>query len=61
MDAIVYVVKYDFVSLQKIQESLSGFQQENRFVSYVFNEYIQSLNDYGYGKYRHGYYKGYKS
>ena len=61
VDAIVYVVKYDFVSLQKIQESLSGFQQENRFVSYVFNEYIQSLNDYGYGKYRYGYYKGYKS
>lgn len=64
VNAIVYVVKYDFVSLQKIQESLSGLQQDNCIVSYVYNEYTQALNDYGYGKYRYGYtgyYKGSQS
>ena len=59
-DLILYVVKYDFVPLQKIQESLSGFEQDNnRSIVYVFNEYMNSLNDYGYGKYRYRYYGNY--
>lgn len=56
-DFILFVVKYDEVPLQKIQETLTGFHQDHRHMAYVFNEYTQTLNDYGYGKYRYGYYK----
>ncbi len=56
-DEILYVVKYDFVSQQKIMEGLSFLQDGNsKFLGYVFNSYPQNMGDYGYGRYGYGHY-----
>lgn len=56
-DSILYVVKYDFVSRKKLEESLS-FLEESRslFLGYVFSAYPQTAGDYGYGRYGYGKY-----
>lgn len=54
-DALLYVVKYDFVPRQKIQEGLSLLKDDNCVMGYVFNFYTHNMHDYGYGKYGYGY------
>lgn len=56
-DGILYVVKYDYVPRQKIQEgifSLSG--QKASIVGYVFNDFPETYSEYGYGRYGYGRY-----
>ncbi len=56
-DAILYVVKYDFVPQPKIREGLSFLRDaSSKFAGYVFNAYPQNMNDYGYGRYGYGKY-----
>lgn len=59
-DALLYVVKYDFISYQKIQEGLSMLKEGSYVKGYVFNFYTHNTHDYGnygygYGKYGYGY------
>ena len=56
-DAVLYVVKYDFVPQPKIREGLSFLRDaSSKFAGYVFNAYPQNMNDYGYGRYGYGKY-----
>ncbi len=51
-DGILYVVRYDFVPQQKIWEGISSLRGRNaRFLGYVFNDYPESVSEYGYGRY----------
>ena len=62
-DALLYVVKYDFIPHQKIQDGLSMLKDESCVKGYVFNFYTHNIHDYGsygYGKYGYGYGYGYK-
>lgn len=56
-DGILYVVKYDFVSLPRIWEGISFLKEKNaEFLGYVFNAYPESASEYGYGRYGYGKY-----
>lgn len=60
VDAVLYVVKYDFVLKQKILEGFSLLENEEaEFLGYVFNCFPLSMNYYGYGRYGYGKY-GYR-
>lgn len=58
-DALLYVVKYDYMPHQKIQEGLSLLNDDNCLMGYLFNVYSKKSPDYGYGKYGYGY-SGYR-
>lgn len=56
-DGILYVVKYDEVPRQKIQEGLSFLgEQRTPIIGYVFNNYPEGPSEYGYGRYGYGKY-----
>ncbi len=56
-DAILYVVKYDMVPQREILTSVSSLSDRKAaFLGYVFNEYPESVSEYGYGKYGYGKY-----
>ena len=56
-DSILYVVKYDSVSLSRIWEGISFLREKNaQFMGYVFNSYPESAGEYGYGRYGYGKY-----
>lgn len=51
-DAILYVLKYDFLPKQKIQEGIASLGgSRKRFLGYVFNQCPQKPNEYGYSRY----------
>lgn len=51
-DGILYVVKHDFASQQKIWEGISSLRgRKAAFLGYVFNDYPESVSEYGYGRY----------
>lgn len=56
-DTVLYVIKYDTVSRQKIQQGLT-FLGDGRtpVAGYVLNAYPENVNDYGYGHYGYGHY-----
>lgn len=56
-DGILYVVKYDYVALQKIREGI-GFPglQKTPFIGYVLNDFPETSGEYGYGRYGYGKY-----
>lgn len=54
-NALLYVVKYDYMPHQKIQEGLSMLKNDNCLMGYVFNVYTKKTPDYGSGKYSYGY------
>lgn len=57
-DALLYVVKYDFLPYQKIQNGLSILKEDCCFMGYVFNIYTKKSSEYGhysYGHNRYGY------
>lgn len=57
-DAVLYVVKYDFMPQQRIREGLSALQGKKAgFLGYVFNGYPEASGEYGYGRYGYGYRK----
>ena len=59
-DALLYVVKYDFLPYQKIQNGLSILKEDCCFMGYVFNIYTKKSSEYGhhsYGYNRYGYVK----
>lgn len=62
-DAVLYVVKYDFLPRQKIREGLSVLRGRRApVIGYVFNGFPESVSEcgygrYGYGKYGYGYRK----
>lgn len=58
-DALVYIVQYDTLTAQKIQEGLSLLRDDHCVMGYVFNNYEKMTPDYGYGKYGYGYGYGY--
>lgn len=58
-DALLYVVKYDYMPHQKIQEGLSLLNDDTCIMGYLFNVYSKKSPDYGYGKYGYGY-SGYR-
>ena len=58
-DALVYIVQYDTLTAQKIQEGLSLLRDDHCVMGYVFNNYEKLTPDYGYGKYGYGYGYGY--
>ena len=62
-DAVLFVVRYDKVSQNNLQEALSMLDARNAAVlGYVFNAYPQTGSGYGYGYGRYGYGKyGYGS
>lgn len=56
-DAVLYVVKYDELPLQKIQEGLSFLgSQRTPFTGYVFNNFPEGPGEYGYSRYGYGRY-----
>lgn len=56
-DGILYVVKYDDVPRQKIQEGISFLGgQKAPFIGYVFNNFPEGPSEYGYGRYGYGKY-----
>lgn len=58
-DAVLFVLKYDFLPKQKIQEGLSFLREDDaQFLGYVFNQCPQKPNEYGYSRY--GYYNSYR-
>lgn len=51
-DAVLYVLKYDFLPKQKIQEGIASLGgSRKRFLGYVFNQCPQRSNEYGYSRY----------
>lgn len=54
-DALLYVVKHDYMPSQKIQEGLSLLKDDRCIMGYIFNVYSQFTPDYGYGRYGYGY------
>ena len=56
-DAILYVVQYDNVPRQKVQEGISFLGgQQTPFVGYALNNYPEGPGEYGYGRYGYGRY-----
>lgn len=56
-DAVLYVVKHDTVSKNKIREGLSFLNGgKAQLLGYVFNAFPQSMSHYGYGRYGYGKY-----
>ena len=56
-DAIIYVVKYGFVPQVKIQEGIAFLNDRKaQILGYIFSNFPQNSNEYGYGRYGYGKY-----
>ena len=56
-DGILYVVKYDYVPHQKIQEGIAFLGgQKTPFIGYIFNDFSERSGEYSYGRYGYGRY-----
>lgn len=59
-DGILYVVRYDTAPQREIRRGFLSLSGRNAaFLGYVFNEYPESVSEYGYGRYGYGNY-GYR-
>ena len=56
-DALLYVVKYDFLPYQKIQNGLSILKEDCCFMGYVFNIYTKKSSEYGHYSYGYNQYR----
>lgn len=56
-DAVLYVVRYDQLPLDKIRYGIASLGgKKNKFLGYVFNDCPETSGRYGYGQYSYGKY-----